>query len=84
MSHRAFLALEPEARFYARRSGALKFRIDVSGADSMPLRKRYAHYVVHPHLPFIITLQWAAPNHLANTNMHFPDLPDPCPAIAHQ
>lgn len=71
MAHRAFLALEAEARFYGRRSGALKFRVDISGADNAIFRKRYAHYVVHPYLPFIITLQWTAPNHLANTNLHF-------------
>jgi len=46
-------------KFYSRRSGALKFKLSPGIPNRCNRSKRFASYVFHPFLPFIISVQHA-------------------------
>jgi hypothetical protein len=57
-------------RFYCKKTGKFKFKIDSKAADGNTLDKKRVYYIFHPQDPFVITVQSSSYNH-DNINFHF-------------
>ncbi|KAI8808507.1 De-etiolated protein 1 Det1-domain-containing protein [Cladochytrium replicatum] len=70
------VASEAPVKFYSRRNGTMKFRIDPHPPPSHPLfqgdrhLRRYVTYIFHPTDPFVITVL-VVPNRPSIVNFHF-------------
>eukprot|EP00123_Amoebidium_parasiticum_P005721 comp16853_c1_seq2/m.15319 comp16853_c1_seq2/g.15319 ORF comp16853_c1_seq2/g.15319 comp16853_c1_seq2/m.15319 type:complete len:186 (-) comp16853_c1_seq2:369-926(-) len=75
-------------KFYSRQTGAFKFKLDPSSAESSSVpRKRFVQYSFHPFLPLVVSAQHTAQNAAQPcvVNLHFKSpWPHPQDAVPQQ
>ncbi len=57
------------AKFYCRKSGALKFKLNANSPFNMNLDAKLNSYILHPYEPFCITVQYSK-SQVATVNIH--------------